>query len=169
MVNHRRSVQVTNQRSEELMSRTTSNSARIAITLLLITPLGCKARELGATYADTQSMTVDDSWANAVESCWPALAQQGYSQEAVKHYLADPLHFRAAFAVYAQFSDASLRSMVTAPVSSAPAPDTSVLQKANSPLLTRTQAAAGVTSSSNRVPSLDSLCSIQPGLPVGFR
>jgi len=132
------------------------------------TPLGCKARELGSNYADAQALTVDNSWVSAVENCWPAVAHQGYSTEAVKHYLADPIHFRAAFAVYAQFSDATLRSMVTAPVNSAPAPDTSVLQQANSPILTRMQATTG-TPSTNRAAGPDSLCSIQPALPVGFK
>jgi len=142
---------------------------RMVATLLLLTPLGCKARELGANYAETQSATVDDTWVTTVESCWPAVAHQGYSTEAVKHYLADPLHFRAAFAVYAGLSDSMLRAIVTAPVSRAPAADTSVLMHSETSVLTRVQAITGNTNSAGREPGPDSFCSIQPGLPVGFR
>ena len=38
----------------------------------------------------------------------------GYSSVGLKHYLADPIHFRAAFTAYAPLSDDTLRSMVTA-------------------------------------------------------
>jgi hypothetical protein len=86
----------------------------------------------------------------------------------VKHYLADPLHFRAAFAAYAQFSDSTLRSMIAAPVSDAPVADISVLN-ADKPILTRLQAMTGVTETNSRTAGQDSLCSIQPGLPVGFK
>jgi len=143
--------------------------SRVVATLLLLTPLGCKARELGANYSETQSATVDNTWVTAVESCWPAVAHQDYSVEAVKHYLADPLHFRAAFAVYAGLSDSMLRSIVAAPVSNAPAADTSVLKHAETPVLTRVQAITGNTNSASHEPGPDSFCSIQPGLPVGFR
>jgi len=145
-----------------------SNSACITVGLMLLLPLGCKARELGSNYADTQATSVDNSWVTAVDSCWPAVAHQGYSTEAVKYYLADPIHFRAAFAVYAQFSDDTLRTMVETPVSNAPAADISVLQT-DKPILTRVQAMTGVSDTSNRMPGSDSFCSIQPGLPVGFR
>jgi hypothetical protein len=142
--------------------------ATLAATLGLALT-GCKARELGSNYADTQSATVDNSWVTAVGACWPAVAHQSYSTEAIKHYLADPIHFRAAFAVYAPFTDEMLRSVVAAPVSNAPAPDTSVLVHSVSPVLTRAQALAGAKNASNGTPGTDSLCSIQPGLPVGFR
>jgi len=151
------------------MSRTFTSAVGLIATLLLFTPLGCKARELGANYADTQAATVDDTWVTAVETCWPAVAHQGYSTEGVKHYLADPLHFRGAFAVYAPLSDGMLRSIVAAPVSDAPGADISVLARSEAPILTRTQAATGVTNTASREPGPDSLCSIQPGLPVGFR
>jgi len=146
-----------------------SKQARVTATFLLFAPLGCKARELGANYADTQAVTVDDTWVTAVDSCWPAVAHQGYSTEGVKHYLADPLHFRAAFAAYAGLSDGKLRSTVAAPVSSAPPADTSVLAHTQMPILTRTQAITGATNSASYQPAPDSFCSIQPGLPVGFR
>jgi hypothetical protein len=132
-------------------------------------PLGCKARELGANYADSQSETVDNTWVTAVESCWPAVAHQGYSTEGIKHYLADPIHFRAAFTVYAPLSDDTLRATVAAPVTNGPMPDTSVLMHTRSAILSRAQATAGTTASRATVPGADSLCSIQPGLPVGFR
>jgi len=151
------------------MSTHFSNSARFAATLLLLTPLGCKARELGSSFADTQSATVDNSWVTAVDTCWPAMAHQNYSIEAVKYYLADPVHFRAAFAVYSQLSDGMLRSIVAMPVGNAPPPDISVLANSQSAVITRSQALMGVTSATNHIPGADSLCSIQPGLPVGFR
>jgi len=143
--------------------------AAALMLLLAFACTGCKARELGANYAETQSATVDNTWVTAVESCWPAVAHQGYSTEAVKHYLADPLHFRAAFAVYGGLSDSMLRAIVAAPVSNAPATDTSVLMHSETPVLTRVQAITGNTSSAGREPGPDSFCSIQPGLPVGFR
>jgi len=151
------------------MSVKISNTVSMVAALLLITPLGCKARELGSNYADEQSATVDNTWVTVVDACWPAVAHQNYSIEAVKHYLADPLHFRAAFAVYAPLTDEQLRALIAAPVSSAPYPDTSVLRQSETPILTRVQALAGNTDSTTRIPSADSLCSIQPGLPVGFR
>jgi len=144
--------------------------AALALTVLLaFACAGCKARELGSSYADTQSETVDNSWVTAVDTCWPSVAHQSYSTEAIKHYLADPLHFRAAFAVYAPLSDSMLRTIVAAPVGSAPAPDTSVLRNSQSAVLTRAQALSGARNSPNGTPGPDSLCSIQPGLPVGFR
>jgi hypothetical protein len=151
------------------MTSNFSNSARIAATLLLFAPLGCKARELGSSFADEQSPTVDNTWVTAVVACWPAMAHQGYSIEGIKHYLADPLHFRAAFAVYAPLDDGTLRAIVAVPVSRAPMPDTSLLMQSQSPVISRIQAMSGATSSVTSVPGPDSLCSIQPGLPVGFR
>jgi hypothetical protein len=148
-----------------------SSVSRFAVftTALALACCGCKARELGANYADTQSETVDNSWVSAVEACWPAVAHQGYSTAAVKYYLADPLHFRAAFTGYATLNDDMLRTIVAAPVSSAPPVDTSVLAHTEMPVLTRVQAAAGVTNTAGRATGPDSFCSIQPGLPVGFR
>jgi hypothetical protein len=146
-----------------------TTTATVLATAIVLACFGCKARELGANYAETQSETVDNSWVTAVDTCWPAVAHQSYSTEAIKHYLADPLHFRAAFAVYATLTDGMLRAVVAAPVGSAPAPDTSVLKNSVSPVLTRAQALAGVKDASNGTPGPDSLCSIQPGLPVGFR
>jgi hypothetical protein len=149
--------------------RNLSHAAAALTVLLTFACVGCKARELGANYAETQSAVVDNTWVTAVDACWPAVAHQRYSIEAVKHYLADPLHFRAAFAVYAPFTDDQLRAIVASPVSNAPYPDTSVLMHSEMPILTRVQAMAGYTDSATRAPSPDSLCSIQPGLPVGFR
>jgi len=146
-----------------------SRSATALTMLIALACVGCKARELGANYSDTQSETVDNTWVTAVESCWPAVAHQGYSTEGVKHYLADPLHFRAAFTVYAPLSDETLRSTVAAPVTNAPMPDISVLMHTRSPILSRAQAATGSVANPATVPGADSLCTIQPGLPVGFR
>jgi hypothetical protein len=151
------------------MSMLLSNTVRMMAALLLLTSLGCQARELGSNYSDTQSITVDSTWVSAVNTCWPAMVHQGYSIEAAKHYLADPNHFRAAFAVYAPLNDATLRAVVAAPVSKAPMPDTSVLMHSQSQILSRMQALSGATGSTNSVAGPDSLCSIQPGLPVGFR
>ena len=151
------------------MSVKISNTVSMVAALLLITPLGCKARELGSNYADEQSATVDNTWVTAVNTCWPAVAHQSYSIEAVKYYLADPVHFRAAFAVYASLTDDMLRAIVAAPLNNAPPPDISELRHTQSSVITRTQALMGVAYAPNQVPGPDSLCSIQPGLPVGFR
>ena len=141
-----------------------------ALTLVLaVACVGCKARELGANYADTQAATVDNTWVTAVESCWPAVAHQGYSTDTVKHYLADPLHFRAAFTAYASLGDNMLLTMVAAPVNNAPPTDTSVLAHSVMPILTRAQAITGKTNSAGREVGPDSFSAIQPGLPVGFR
>ena len=136
---------------------------------------GCKAREMGIQFADKQARNVDNSWLIAANSCWPELTHSGYSLLDVKRYLADPLHFRATFAAYASLDNQQLIRVVTQPVKDAPAPDTSVLDHSQSPVLTRQQAVSRsnlqgtLPANNNGVAPADALCAIQPGTPVGFR
>ncbi|MDE1161765.1 MAG: hypothetical protein PW792_07435 [Acidobacteriaceae bacterium] len=136
---------------------------------------GCKAREMGITFSNTQATSVDDSWLLAAYACWPDMAHVGYSKADIKRYLSDPLHFRAAFAAYSPLSDASLIKIVAQPVLDAPVPDTSVLEHSLNPVITRRQALAGgsirgtLTSDNNSLAPADTLCAIQAGTPVGFK
>ena len=153
-------------------------SYRAAAVLLLAgcgALAGCKAREMGIQFADKQAAKVDNSWLIAANSCWPDLTHSGYSLLDVKRYLADPLHFRATFATYGSLDNKQLIDVVTGPVTAAPAPDTSVLDHSQSPVLTRQQAVSRkdlngtLPANNNGVAPADALCAIQPGTPVGFR
>ena len=136
---------------------------------------GCKARELGTQFSDERAASVDNSWLIAANSCWPDLTHSGYSLLDVKRYLADPLHFRATFGTYASLTDKQLMQIVTRPVTAAPAPDTSSLDHGSQPVLTRTEAVTRshlqgtLVQDNNGFAPADSLCAIQPGVPVGFR
>jgi hypothetical protein len=136
---------------------------------------GCKAREMGVDYADQQAARVDNTWLVAANHCWPDLRHQGFSVDAIQHFMADPLHFRATFGAYAPLSDARLRNIVMHPVAEAPSPDTSVFDHSQTPLLTRADAVTGsnprgtLVSEGNGLAPDDTLCAIQPGVPVGFR
>jgi hypothetical protein len=142
--------------------------------LLPIGLTGCAPRQLGKTFANKQATTVDTTWVTASKACWPAL-QHDYTTEALKQFLADPLHFRAAFSTYSALDDNALRAIVAKPVSDAPTPDTSVLNDSQTPVLTRYQAVTGVnpetitaTNTTGAAPP-DALCAVHPGTPVGFR
>jgi hypothetical protein len=136
---------------------------------------GCKAREMAVDFADKQAASVDNSWLIAANHCWPDLKHQGFNIDDVKHYLVDPLHFRATFAGYSPLSDSELRAIVTKPVNAAPAPDTSVFDHSTKAVLTRNDALSGMNpqgtlvSQGNGLAPADTLCAIQPGVPVGFR
>ncbi len=153
--------------SSNPLLRLTATAALLAATGLC----GCEAREMGTTFADKQANAVDNTWVAAVKTCWPDVAHQGYSLPGMKRYLADPLHFRAAFSTYSALTDAQLLIIVTKPIQDAPPPDTSVLDHAQTPILTRDQAISGArpTSNSNGATPPDALCAIQTGTPVGFR
>jgi len=136
---------------------------------------GCEAREMGVNFADQQAKSVDTTWVTAIKTCWPDVGHQGYSLEGMKRYLADPLHFRAAFSTYAALNDAELRTVVTKPVMSAPPPDSSLLSHSQTAVFTRSQAISGVdqqnasaTDNTTAAPT-DALCAIHSGTPVGFR
>ena len=159
-----------------IASNSPLRTAAIAATLLAATALcGCEAREMGTTFADKQANAVDNTWVAAVKTCWPDVAHQGYSLPGMKRYLADPLHFRAAFSTYSGLTDAQLLIIVTKPIQDAPPPDTSVLDHAQTPIFTRDQAIAGTsphglaTPNSNGAAPPDALCALQTGTPVGFR
>jgi len=157
-----------------ISSNPSLRTAAIAAALLAATALCvCEAREMGTTFADKQANAVDNTWVAAVKTCWPDVAHQGYSLAGMKRYLADPLHFRAAFSTYSALTDAQLLIIVTKPIQDAPPPDTSVLAQAHTPVFTRDQAIAGTSpqaaSNSNGATPPDALCALQTGTPVGFR
>src|ERR1700684_2567462 len=84
---------------------------------------GCRANEMGVKFSDREALSVDPSWTAAVKACWPDLAHNGDSAADIERYLADPLHFRAAFGTYAALSDRTLRAIVAKPAAEAPAPN----------------------------------------------
>ena len=135
-----------------------------------VTLSGCKPRTMGIAYSSTQASSADRSWLTAAQSCWPALAHSGLSDEALEHNLADPLHFRAAFGGYASLSDTEIESVVVHPVSAAPLPDHAALLRSATPVLTLSQAASGATPQSAPQGDLpeDALCAVHSGIPVGF-
>ena len=155
---------------------TFTNSLRLTAAAFAATALcGCEAREMGVNFADQQAKSVDNSWVTAINTCWPDVAHQGYSLEGMKRYLADPLHFRAAFSTYAALNDSELRTVVTRPVMAAPPPDSSLLSHSQTAVFTRSQAISGVnqqnasaTDNTTAAPT-DALCAIHSGTPVGFR
>ena len=143
--------------------------------LALLGLMGCKAHDMGVPTAKDTAEFVDASWVTATRSCWPELEHDGYTVAGIKHNLADPLRFRSTFPSYAAQDEQSLRSLVTKPLMTAPAPDASVLMNSRTPVLTRGQAAAGtgphgaIVQSTNGVTPPDGLCSIHAGTPVGFK
>ena len=137
---------------------------------------GCEARELGVNVADSQAKQVDESWVKATTTCWTGIPSQHYTDASMKRYLADPIHFRAAFATYSALDDNELRAMVSKPVSAAPPPDTTMLAHSSTPVFTKAQALAGtdphsdaVVSNTNGSTPADAFCAAQPGTPVGFK
>ena len=153
-------------------SHKTRTAAALQSVSLILLVSGCKAREMGVQFADTQAVKVDDTWISAARSCWPELARNNYTRGILSHELADPLHFRATFAAYAALGDKDIEAIVAAPINTAPAPDSGSLRGAGGGLLTRNQAVSFDGNppgnlASNRIPS-DALCAIHPGVPVGF-
>jgi hypothetical protein len=147
------------------------------VSVGFLTPLvltGCEARQLGVSYADKQAASVDTSWVTAAKACWPDLSH-GYNNATMKQYLADPLHFRAAFTAYSAMSDAELRAVASKPLMSAPAPDASLLANSQTAVITRYEALSATSNSlasANNTDSAappDALCAIHPGQPVGFK
>jgi hypothetical protein len=144
-------------------------------TSVLFSATGCKPHDMGVPTAEKTAEFVDPSWVQATRSCWPELEHNGFSLEGIKHNLADPLRFRSTFPAYAAQSETSIRALVTKPLTAAPPPDTTVLQNARTPVLTRGQAANGtgpkaaIVQSTNGTAPPDALCSIHAGTPVGFK
>jgi hypothetical protein len=156
--------------------RSTGTKPAWAILLIAAAILtGCRANEMGVKFSDREALSVDPSWLAAAKSCWPDLAHNGDTSADINRYLADPLHFRATFGGYAALSDRTLRAIVSKPAAEAPAPDSSVLTGANTPVLTRGQAVAGastqqaVASAPDGIAPPDALCAIHSGTPVGFK
>ena len=145
------------------------------LLLLAATLFGCKAREMGVPTADHTAEFVDGSWLTATKNCWPELEHDGFTDAGMRHNLADPLRFRSTFPSYAAQSEPSLRSLVTKPLMAAPAPDGTVLMNSRTPVLTRSQAAAGSDSHKAAVQGTngpappDALCSVHAGTPVGWK
>lgn len=157
------------------MTTSHSNSALALTAISAATALaltGCKPTEFNQVYAPTQSRHVDPSWIAAAKHCWPAIEHDGYSNSVIEHQLADPLHFRATFAAYAILPDASLIDLIAKPVSAAPPLDAGLFANSRTPVLTRAQALKGAPDSqiapSGTTPP-DPFCTLQPGMPVGFR
>ncbi len=151
------------------LSRATRN---VALAALLVSACGCKAREMGVEFADKQAVSVDDSWVTALKTCWPAMAHDSNTQSQLKHELADPLHFRAAFGVYAQYTDAQINELVAHSAFSAPPPQSALFANSPTPVLTLQQAASGVTTAQRSVDGStpdNAFCSLHPGIPVGFK
>jgi len=136
---------------------------------------GCEAREMGVTFADSQAKLVDNSWVTATQTCWLGIPSQHYTVASMKRYLADPIHFRAAFSTYAALDDNELRALVAKPVKDAPPPDTTMLAHSSMPVFTRAQALSGtnardaVASNTDGATPPDAFCAAQPGTPVGFK
>ena len=146
-------------------------AALAAGLLALACTAGCKARENGVAFSNTQATAVDQSWVVVVKSCWPDLAHSQISDEGLKHNLADPIHFRSAFGTYAQYSDDAIIAMVAHPVSAAPSPDDTSVRHARTPVLSRSDALRGskpLSSPDGSVPD-DALCALQSGNPIGFK
>jgi hypothetical protein len=144
-----------------------------AAMLLALSVLGCKPRENGVAFSNTQAKSVDPSWVAAAKSCWPDLAHVQLSNEAITRNLADPLHFRSTFGAYASLSDAQIEAIVARPILDAPEPSHTPMLGSRTPVLTRAQAAAGVRPPQSApapggLPD-DVLCSLQSGTPVGFK
>jgi len=151
-----------------------SISTQTLAALAAMTLCGCEARQLGVNFADKQALSVDDTWVAAVKTCWPDL-NHGYSIAQLKQYLADPLHFRAAFSTYSTRTDSDLRSIVIHSVTAAPEPETSILAHSQTAIYTRYQAVRGVDQESATASNTDSaappdaLCAVHPGTPIGFK
>ena len=157
------------------MTHTFSNSTLLATAALLAAAAlsGCKARQLGVAFDDNQAKSVDKSWIAAARACWPNMNDDTFDNAQMQRFLADPGHVRAAFSTFSYLSDSDLRVFVTKPIQQAPAPDSSMLSHASTPVLTRAQAVAGVNaqnaSTTDGAAPPDALCSIHNGNPVGFR
>ena len=154
-------------------SSQTRTGAAFAFACAVVPFTGCKPTEFNQVYAPTQSRSVDPSWIAAAKHCWPAIDHDGYSNSVIEHQLADPLHFRATFAAYAALPNASLLDLIAHPVSAAPALDAGLFANSHSPVLTRAQALNGAPTDS-QMPAggttpPDPFCTLQTGMPVGFR
>jgi hypothetical protein len=139
----------------------------VLATSLLISCVGCHARQLGSTVSPTRATRVDHSWVIAARSCWPALNSE--SEGIIAASLLDPIGFRGAFAGFAGYSDSEVEQMVAAPLLDAPPSDTSFLRNAASAPLTREQAIASQAPTRTAEVTPDSLCIVRSGTPVGFR
>jgi len=143
-------------------------AAPFALALALT---GCEARELGAHISPTQAAHVDSTWVKAAKVCWPMLAQQTNSY--VSANLGDPIGFRGTFPAYAALTDGQLETIVSSSVTDAPPADISLFSAATSPLLTRQQAIAETSATTDtrdaRSPSPDTLCAVHAGTPAGYR
>lgn len=148
--------------------------ANLLLTLTLSAAAGCSSKHNGAGTVGNGGKNVDQSWATAVQSCWPDLSRQGYSAKDIERNLASPTHFRGAFPVYAAQNDDAVDLLLAKPLEAGPAPDVSQLTHSAMPVLTRGQAASGAgprdaaVQSTNGIAPPDALCAIQSGTPQGF-
>ncbi|MEO6922373.1 MAG: hypothetical protein ABI142_00980 [Bryocella sp.] len=157
-----------------MITATTIRTLLALAAVSVMSCVGCEAKQIGVAFSDKQAEKVDNTWVTAARSCWPALAH-GYDSASLKRYIADPMHFRAAFGTYSTLSDEQLRGIVLRPVTVAPTPDASILTSSQTPVMTRYQAVSGFDSANATANTTDSaappdaLCAIHPGVPVGFR
>jgi hypothetical protein len=143
--------------------------AVIATTALALAATGCKPTEFNQVYSDTQAKHVDRTRVAAARNCWPAIEHEGFSKSVTEHYLADPLHFRSTFATYAVYSDADLIKFVSQPISNAPVPGDYNFVKAQTPVLTLSQAINGANSAPDPGTVPHDFCIVHAGTPVGFK
>ena len=137
--------------------------------------LGChhqKTTAPGSMAGPGKPASVDNTWINAARSCWPDLAQQGYSSEDIGRNLIH--HLSGAFPTYAALNTRGGDADLSTPITSVLAPDVTKLENSQTPVLTRGQAVAGVGAQGAIVQHThgnappDALCSIQTGIPDGF-
>ncbi len=161
--------------SAALQSKPATALLRTASLGCLLLPAACSSKHTGAGTVTRSGRLVDPSWVTATQACWPDLTKNGYTADDLKRNLADSGSFHNAFPVYTAQSRADIDALLAKPLGIAPGPDISKLTHAQTPVLTRGQAALGtgpqaaVVQSTNGIAPPDALCSIQPGVPQGFR
>ena len=153
-------------------SRPGRTALAIALTLLPVSGCHHQTTATGSMDSPGQPASIDNSWINAARSCWPDLAQQGYSNADIARNLLN--HLGSAFPAYSALSARTLDADLSMPITSILPPDVTKLENSSTPVLTRGQAVAGtpprqaiVQSTHGQAPP-DSLCSIQSGIPDGF-
>ena len=145
------------------------------LALVLSLVVGCHHQPTtadGSMSKPGQPASVDNSWINAAKSCWPQLAQNGYTNEDIGRNLIH--HLSAAFPTYAALSRHGADADLSMPIATVLPPDVTKLENSSTPVLTRGQAVAGtppqgaIVQSTNGNAPPDALCSIQQGIPDGF-
>ena len=147
----------------------------LTVALALSTVTGCHHQPTtadGSMAGPGKAASVDNSWINAARSCWPQLAQSGYTRDDIGRNLIH--HLGNAFPAYSALGNKGTDADLSMPIATVLPPDVTKLENSSTPVLTRGQAVAGtppggaiVQSTHGNAPP-DALCSIQAGLPEGF-